>query len=71
MKVKVTLKSPDCLFYAANNIVVYDDNDDEDIEQTEELREEFHNIAIKWFKYGECLTVEIDTEEESIRVLDT
>ena len=58
MKVRVTLKSPDCLYYAAKDIDARDE------------KESFVRMAEKWFEYGEYLTVEIDTEEESIRVLE-
>ena len=72
MKVKVGLKSPDALEYAMDTIIVWneDEDDTEDVEQTENEIEKFKCVARKWFEYGECLTVEIDTEEKSIRVLE-
>ena len=70
MKVLVGLKSPDCLGCAKDTIIVWDENDDEDVEQSEIEKEKFECIARKWFEYGEYLTVEIDTEEKSIRVLE-
>ena len=72
MKVQVTLKSPDCLYYARESIVVWSENEDDevDVEKTEVEQEKFKRVARKWFEYGEYLTVEIDTEEKSIRVLE-
>ena len=70
MKVQIKLKSPDCLYYAAESIVWWNEDDDEDVEQTEIEREKFERVAKKWIEYGEYLTVEIDTEKESIRVLE-
>jgi hypothetical protein len=70
MKVQVILNTPDCLYYTAENIVVWNKDGDEDVEQTEIEREKFARVAKKWVKYDELLVVEIDTEEESIRVLE-
>ena len=69
MKVKVNLKSPDCLYYAKESIVVWNEDGDEDVEQSEIEKEKFERVARKWFEYDEYLEVEIDTEEKSIRVL--
>lgn len=42
-------------------------------DEQEALREIRHekasDVASKWFEYGEYLTVEIDTEKETIRVV--
>ena len=72
MKVQVTLKSPDCLDYAKESIIVWSkDKDDEvDVEKTKVEQEKLKRVARKWFECGEYLMVEIDTEKKSIRVLE-
>ena len=43
---------------------------DDEQEALRELRyEKASDVADKWFQYGEYLTVEIDTEKETIRVV--
>jgi len=73
MKIKVTMKTPDCLYSAIKDYV------EEDIEPT--LREDeraavielrvdrIKDIAYMWFKHGEYLTVEIDTEAKTCVVV--
>lgn len=50
MTIKLTFKCPDVVFYATENI--------EDVEDKFEAEE----ACKKWIKYGELLTVEIDTQ---------
>lgn len=43
---------------------------DDEQEALREIRvEKAGDVAANWFKYGEYLTVEIDTEKETIRVV--
>lgn len=43
---------------------------DDEQEALREIRfEKAQDVASKWFQYGEYLTVEIDTEKETIRVV--
>lgn len=43
---------------------------DDEQEALREIRhEKASDVASKWFEYGEYLTVEIDTEKETIRVV--
>jgi hypothetical protein len=70
MKILIKLKSPDCLYHAAESIIWWNEDDEIDKEQTEIEKEKFKQVAQRWIEYGEYLTVEIDTEEESIRVLE-
>ena len=56
MKHKITFKSPDAVENAIQNI--------ESPEEQETLRE----LSRKWVKYGEYITVEIDTLSKTIQV---
>jgi len=60
MKLNITFKNPDSVT----------DSIREAANGNEDLIEELEDIACKWIKYGEYLTVEIDTETKSIRVLE-
>jgi ABC-type amino acid transport substrate-binding protein len=81
MKFRVTMKSPDCLEDSISG-AINDSSLDWDLiskEHTEfdELREsEIHTkieetkeLCKKWFKYGEYITVEIDTEAKTCVVV--
>lgn len=75
MKFLVTMKTPDsledCISEAVNDASLDWDNvekeflEDEIYNQTEEFKE----LCKKWFKYGEYITVEIDTEAKSCVVV--
>lgn len=72
MKFKVTLKDPDTLSDAIANAIKDDVEGIADAEERDAISEvraeRASRVAAKWFRYGEYLTVEIDTEAESIRV---
>lgn len=55
MKINVMMKTPDCLEYAAEDL-------------NEEEKEKFLSLCERWFRYGECVTLEIDTESETCTV---
>ena len=57
MKFTVTLKSPDAIYEALEELPT-------------DCREEANYTLAKWFEYGEYLTVEIDTDTETIKVLE-
>ena len=57
-KIHVGFKTPDAAYYALQDI------------QDEEKREEAEAIIDKYVKYGECLTVEFDTETGEAKVLE-
>ena len=67
MKVRVTMKSPDALsdaIYDAverKRMIAVNDGTTDDFDAEYE-REELYEELSKWFKYGEYLTVEIDTD---------
>lgn len=74
MKFKVTMKDPDTLHDAIEDAVKEDlekiaglDADDREA-LTEKRQEAARAVASKWFKYGEYLTVEIDTEAQTATV---
>lgn len=58
MKIQFIVQTPDCLQPALEYI------DDED------LREAVEELSKKWIKYGESLTLEIDTDTETCIVLE-
>lgn len=71
MKIQVTLKTPDCLENAAEeyarNCLGKESHNEK--YYLEDKRAEFMKLCDKWFSYGECLTVEIDTSKEEIRIV--
>lgn len=74
MKFKVTMKDPDTLHDAISDAVTedlkqvdgLDDADREALFHTR--REAASKVASKWFRYGEYLTVEIDTDAKTATV---
>lgn len=56
MKIRLTFKTPDVVFYAIN-----------DIEGEEGIQAE--RAIGKWVKQGEYITVEVDTEKETCTVI--
>jgi hypothetical protein len=67
MKIQITFKDPDALIDCiADGVRENFDKGaltDEEAEAVIEKREKIaHSVASKWFKYGEYLTVEIDTD---------
>ena len=75
MKFKVTMKDPDTLIDAIRDAAweavgnVAGVHDSEKKYLAENRSEELSELASRWFEYGEYLTVEIDTEAQSIRVV--
>lgn len=74
MKVKITFKDPDalldCIQESVDEIFI-DDILEEELENIRELRKKkISEICGKWFEYGEYLKVEVDTEEQTCKVLE-
>ena len=74
MKFQVQMKDPDQLYDAASEAVNDElkatNLDEEERDAIREMRtEKVTSIADKWFRWGEYLTVEIDTETKTIRVV--
>lgn len=72
--IQVTMKDPDTLYDAINEAVEDElsksNLDDDEQESIAELRQEkYSEIAGDWFEYGEYVTLEIDTDKQSIRVV--
>ena len=67
MKIKVTMKNPDALDYAI--AIAIDGLGDLSLGEREEKHDELYEQLSKWFKYGEYLTVEIDTEADTATVM--
>jgi hypothetical protein len=64
MTFQVTMKTPDCLEDA-----IYMALEDYMEEEREDMKADLEKLCRKWFKYGEYLTVEIDTIKETCRVV--
>lgn len=75
MKIKVTMKDPDAMHDAVREAVERDvkamDLPEDEKETLIEARTEKEQAKMaKWFKYGEYLSVELDTETMTATVLD-
>lgn len=74
MKFKVQMKDPDVLHDAIQDAVKADlerrqITDEEEQERLTELhRERIGELCGRWFRYGEYLTVEIDTDDRTCTV---
>lgn len=69
---KVTMKDPDVLYDAICDGLDEElkDMDEDEAEAVRDIRhEKLQELASKWFEYGEYLTVEIDTDQATIRVV--
>jgi hypothetical protein len=67
MKLRVTMKDPDCLHEAVDSAVARQLKElnlpDDECDAIREMRcEKLREECSKWFEYGEYLTVEIDTD---------
>lgn len=77
MKFTVTMKDPDTLHDAIgdavrNELALMENIDDDEKEAIEDVRrEKIDKVCQQWFRYGEYLEVEIDTEAKTIRVVPT
>ncbi len=66
MKFTVTLKTPDALYDSLQDAVQNETGGDED--RYHELFDETMKLCERWFKYGEYVTLEIDTEKKTCKV---
>lgn len=75
MKFQVAMKDPDTLHDAIADAVSEDVasilDEDERAALSEVRAEKARRVAAKWFRYSEYLTVEIDTDAETISVVPT
>lgn len=74
MKFKVYMKDPDVLYDGIDEAIDAELKasglPEDEQEALREIRhEKASDVASTWFQYGEYLTVEIDTEAETIRVV--
>ena len=66
MKFTIYMKTPDAVEYAIENAM---DNEVADDEDQYEIRENLKELCSKWFSYGECVGIEIDTDTEIATVV--
>ena len=74
MKIRVTMKDPDTLHDAIDRAVKDSqrphDIDDDEWEYLRGLRsDQVKKFAARWFKHGEYLVVELDTDTETCTVV--
>lgn len=74
MKIKITMKDPDKMIDAVQEAIEDADDLPDDAEEAEAVCEIRANkikeaITSKWMSYGEYLTVEYDTEADTMAVL--
>lgn len=70
---QVTMKDPDVLHDAISDAVAETiaDMPEDEGEAVHEIRsQKAQEVASRWFEYSEYLTVEIDTEKETITVIE-
>ena len=60
MKLRITFKSPDALYYAMQY---------SDFHFSASEREELEKLCKRWIRYNEYITVEVDTEQETCVVV--
>lgn len=82
MKFRITMKDPDGVYYAINEAARDAINPDLNKNPSdyslhdwttplvEEKKEEFTELLCKWFRWQEYLTVEVDTEAQTISVVE-
>jgi hypothetical protein len=75
VKIRVTMKNPDALHEAVREAVAGDmaklELDDDERDSIAEMREEkTREFCKRWFKWSECITIEIDTIEGTCRVVE-
>lgn len=63
MKFQVTMKASDALYEAIRQVATQTPEDDE-------LSEKLNKMCERWFKWGEYLTVEIDTKAMTCQVVE-
>jgi hypothetical protein len=68
MKFRVTMKTPDAVDNATNDVLDAEGLPPDD-ETYRERKDELSTIAETWFQFGEFLTVEIDTEVRTCVVI--
>lgn len=72
MKFQVSFKTPDTVEYTINGILIdakYPNNVDR-TNAIAELRDQLYAIADKYISYGECITIEFDTETQTAIVVE-
>lgn len=75
MKFQVQMKDPDVLHDAIDEAVAFELSesgitDEDEVEALGDVRKKkIGELCSMWFRYGEYLTVEIDTDAKTIRVV--
>lgn len=67
MKFQVSFKTPDAAEYAINGVLQYGEWADAD--ERDELKSKLEATAEKFISYGECITVEFDSDTGTATVV--
>jgi len=70
MKYQIYMKTPDALTSAISHAEGHPDVDLDNDETNYELVDQLYKQAEKWFRYRECVTLEIDTDAGTCVVLE-
>lgn len=76
MKLFISMKTPDCVDYAVKEAIKQERDEFESEADKESFDEETdggagaREVCKKWFRYGECVTLEVDTDAKTCTVLE-
>lgn len=74
MKIRITMKDPDCLDMPIDEAVraelknVQGIDEQEREQLVEDRKEKIRKRLLKWFEYGEYLVVEVDLDTDTVSV---
>ena len=69
MKITVTMKTPDAVHHAMEAAAECEDDHSPDNDERDERLAVTKDALDYWFKYGECLSIEFDTDAMTATVL--
>lgn len=75
MILKVVMKTPGSMDLAIDEVTEMETSemeevDDENWEEYDERKDGWSDFFKRWFKHGECITLEFDTENDTCKVLE-
>ena len=60
MKIRISMKTPDAIFDALEEVEFKDEDEKFEVE----------SLVNKWFKYEKCVILEVDTDAKTCEVLE-
>lgn len=67
-KIRLSFKTPDCLYYAVQNLNLDDELPDETMQG---VLEEYSEKLEKWLEFGELVAIEFDVKNMTATVVET